>query len=62
MLSQSFKEETWRDDECCKHCLVTVITINYKSSLPFPQTDTVKGKLGSYFILSLQSVRHSQYQ
>lgn len=33
----------------CKHCLVIVITINYKSSLPFPQNGYGKRKVGKLF-------------
>ena len=33
----------------CKHCPVIVITINYKSSLPFPQNRYDKCKCGKLF-------------
>lgn len=33
----------------CKHCLVIVITINYKSSLPFPQNGYGKREVGKLF-------------
>lgn len=47
--------------DLCKHCLVIVIEINYKSSLPFPQTDLINTR-SKVILQSLlpSAVRHSQ--